>query len=86
MNTVRRFIEHIKDTRAPHERRLHAMQISGVITAALFVVWAGTLGLRLASPGGGQSADTTLSASAAAAAGGQTAAHLEVATSSAYSQ
>ncbi len=31
----------------PHERRQHAMQIAGIVTAAVFAVWITTLGLRL---------------------------------------
>ncbi len=55
----------------PHHRRQHAMQIAGVVTAAVFAVWITTLGLRL---GGGQTqvaqdaaGQTSLSASAAQA-------------------
>ena len=33
----------------PHERRLHAMQISGIIVAVIFAGWLATLGVRLAS-------------------------------------
>ena len=47
---MKRYIEHIKNTRTTHQRRQHAVQVSGVLTAALFAVWLGTLGVRLTSP------------------------------------
>ena len=81
---MRRYIEHIRETRAPHERRGHAVQVSGIITAAIFAVWVGTLGLRLASSEDmAQAPDSSLSA-AAAAAQGASGPHLEVATTSTY--
>ena len=82
---MKRYFEHIRNTKAPHERRLHAMQISGVITAALFVVWAGTLGLRLATPADEQGADGSQTA-AAAAAQAQNGPQLQVSTTSMYNQ
>lgn len=48
---MRRYIEHIKNTRTTHQRRQHAAQVAGVLTAALFAVWLGTLGVRIASQG-----------------------------------
>ncbi len=91
---MRRYIEHIKNTRTPHERRTHALQIAGIITAAIFVTWAGTLSWRFANlapvaqDDGTQtslsSGQTSLTASAAAAQV-QQGAHLEVSTTSVYS-
>ncbi len=88
---MKRYIEHIKNTRTTHERRTHAVQIAGLTTAALLVVWLGTLGLRYASPavaqddGSTASNQTSLEASAAAAQV-QNGPHLEVSTTSIYSQ
>lgn len=48
---MRRYITHVQHNLTPHERRQHAMQIAGVITALLFVGWLMTLGLRLSTPG-----------------------------------
>jgi len=64
---MKQYLDHIK-SKEPHERRQHAMQIAGVVTAAVFAVWITTLGFRL----GGDSnvaqdeTQTSLSASAAA--------------------
>jgi len=44
---MRRYIQKIKDTHTAHERRQQAMRIAGVLTAMLFAVWLGTLGIRL---------------------------------------
>jgi len=67
---MRNYIEHIKNNNSPHERRLYAMRIAGALTAALFAVWLGTLGVRLASQNVAQSpdqsSDTSLTAAAAA--------------------
>ncbi len=88
---MRRYIEHIKDTREPHERRQHALQVAGVVTAAVFVVWMGTLGVRFATPtianeDGTQTVDPDSSLTAAAAASkANKGAYLEVSTSSVYS-
>ncbi len=46
---MRKYIQHMQDTRTPHERRQHAMQIATVLTALLFVGWITTLGVRIAS-------------------------------------
>ena len=46
---MKRYIQKIKDTHTTHERRQQAMRVSGVLTAALFAVWLGTLGVRLTS-------------------------------------
>lgn len=45
---MKKYIEHLK-SKPPHQRRQHATQIAGVITAFVFVVWLGTLGVRLAT-------------------------------------
>jgi hypothetical protein len=86
---MKRFIAHMH-TKSTHDRRTHAMQIAGALTAIVFVVWVTTLGIRIATPSGGE---TTLQAT-----GGQTSltaaaaqtqnnneARLEVATSSVLS-
>lgn len=63
---MKKYFDHIK-TKEPHERRQHAMQIAGGVTAAVFAVWITTLGFRLTS-GQTQVADsgaqTALTASA----------------------
>ena len=46
---MKKYIQHIQ-SKAPHERRMHAMQVAGALTAVVFVVWITTLGYRLASP------------------------------------
>jgi len=48
---MRRYIEHIQNTRTPHERRQHATQIAGVVTAVLLIGWLATLGVRLTNRG-----------------------------------
>lgn len=45
---MKKYFDHIK-TKEPHERRAHAMQIAGTVTAMVFMVWITTLGLRLGS-------------------------------------
>ena len=47
---MKKYFDHI-GSKEPHERRQHAMRISGVITAMVFAVWITTLGLRLGSGG-----------------------------------
>lgn len=82
---MRRYFEHIKETREPHERRAHAMQVAGVLTAALFAVWLGTLGWRLSqSEEVAQSPESSLTAAAAASTNNKGAA-LEVSTTSVFS-
>ena len=92
---MKRYIDHIKNTRDPHERRTHAMRMAGGITAVLFVLWAATLSVRLthSNPIAVDSEGNTITnaqetslPAAAAAASKQTEAHLEVSTSSVYSQ
>ncbi|MDB5225083.1 MAG: hypothetical protein JWL87_35 [Candidatus Adlerbacteria bacterium] len=45
---MKKYLDHIK-TKEPHERRQHAMQIAGVVTAGVFAIWITTLGFRLSS-------------------------------------
>jgi hypothetical protein len=45
---MKKYIEHLKNDRTPHERRRTAMQIASIVTAFVFVVWVSTLGLRYA--------------------------------------
>ncbi len=61
---MRRYIEHIRNTRTPHERRQHALQIAGVFTAVLFVGWLATLSLRIGT--GGEVVNTNPSTNTAA--------------------
>ncbi len=67
------------------------MQVAGAATVAVFALWLGTLGVRLAGPSvvatenGTQTINTEQSLPAAAAASRQdNAAHLEVSTTSVY--
>lgn len=81
---IKRYIAHIKETRDPHERRQHAMQVAGVLTAALFAVWVGTLGVRLSSPAViAEDIESSLTAAAAASTENK-GARLEVSTTSIY--
>ncbi len=43
---MKRYLAHMQ-TREPHERRSHALQVASAFTGLLFVAWLGTLGLRL---------------------------------------
>ena len=82
---MKRYLDHIKNTRTTHQRRQHALQIASVVTAALFVVWIGTLGVRLAWQDAiAESPDTSLTAAAAASTQNK-GAQLEVSTTSVYS-
>ena len=40
-----KYIDHIK-SRPTHERRAHAMQLSGALVVAVFLVWITTIGMR----------------------------------------
>lgn len=53
---MKRYLDHIKN-KEPHERRVHAMQMAGAFTAVIFAVWLTTLGARLASDAGNQTAE-----------------------------
>jgi len=44
---MKKYFKHIQN-KPPHERRQHAVQVAGVCTALVFVVWVTTLGMRLA--------------------------------------
>ena len=57
---MNRYLAHIQ-SKTPHDRRQHAMQLSAAIVAAVFVVWISTIGLRFASPAdqSGQNGDTS---------------------------
>ena len=83
---MKRYIEHIKNTRTTHQRRQHAVQVAGALTAALFAVWLGTLGVRLSSPSDvAQTAnDTTQTASVAAAVQNNSGPQLQVSTTSVF--
>ena len=82
---MKRYIEHIKNTRTTHERRQHAVQVAGVATLALFAVWLGTLGLRLASPAGvAQTEDNAQTASVVSAVQSDGGAQLQVSTTSVF--
>ena len=64
---MKKYFDHIQ-TKEPHDRRQHAMQLAGVITALVFVVWITTLGFRLSSNtqlAGDDANQTSLSAAAA---------------------
>ncbi len=64
---MRHYINHIKNTHTPHERRQHALRVSGAITLSVFALWLGTLGMRLAAQSEvAQSPDQSLTAAAAA--------------------
>lgn len=82
---IGRYLSHMKENKSTHERRAHAVQVAGLLTAGLFAVWLGTLGMRLTNHDAvAQSPETSLPAAAAAAAP-QFAPHLEVSTTSIYS-
>lgn len=84
---MKRYIEHIK-TKEPHERRKHAMQLSGTLVALLFVAWLASFGARLGAPAdagntAGDSSQTASAANSTTMQDGQ--AQLEVSTTSVYS-
>ncbi len=84
---MKRYIEYLKNTRTTHQRRQHAVQVAGVLTATLFAVWLGTLGLRLTSPADvAQTTDSTQTASVAAAVQNNSGPQLQVSTTSVFSQ
>lgn len=83
---MRGYIEHLKETKTPHERRQHAMRVAGVVTGALFAVWIGTLSMRLTDQAAvAESPDSSLTA-AAVQTQQQSGPRLEVSTTSVYSQ
>jgi hypothetical protein len=82
---MKRYIDHIK-TKEPHQRRKHAMQMSGAIVGVLFVAWLATFSTRLGAPAQSGDTDPTQTASAAnATLLDQGQAQLEVSTTSVYS-
>ena len=50
---MKRYFDHIQ-SKEPHERRRHALQIAGVVTGLFFIAWITTLGLRLPQAGPSQ--------------------------------
>ncbi|OGC80779.1 hypothetical protein A2943_02780 [Candidatus Adlerbacteria bacterium RIFCSPLOWO2_01_FULL_51_16] len=63
---MKKYLKHIQ-SKEPHDRRNHALQIAGTLTAILFVGWVTTLGFRF---GGGdaevaQTGDSSQAASPA---------------------
>jgi hypothetical protein len=46
---MKKYFEHVMQQET-HERRNHAMQISGILTVLLFVGWLATLGWRIMTP------------------------------------
>lgn len=48
---MKKFFGHLQETQTPHERRMTAMRIAGVLTGLVFVVWLSTFGVRLALDG-----------------------------------
>jgi hypothetical protein len=42
---MKKFIEHIQK-KEPHARRTHALQVAGVVTVVVFMVWITTLSVR----------------------------------------
>jgi hypothetical protein len=48
---INKYLDHI-NSKPTHERRKHAVQIASVVSGVIFLGWLGTLGLRLATPGG----------------------------------
>jgi|GEM_PF-1251958 hypothetical protein len=76
-------------SKTPHERRRHAMQVAGLATCLVFLVWITTLGMRFAStPPQTASTDdpSQLAAVAASAAADSGQATLIVATSTSSGQ
>jgi hypothetical protein len=64
---MKKYFDHIQ-SKEPHERRQHAMQIAGVVTAMVFAVWITTLGFRLSSGNDQVAADGSNQTSLTAAA------------------
>ena len=64
---MKKYIESVQQ-RDPHERRVFAMRVAGVVTGMLFFVWLTTLGLRFGSAGEAvQEGDSSQTAAAAQA-------------------
>ena len=61
---MNRYLEHLH-RKPTHERRQHAMQVAGVLTALVFVGWVTTLGMRLGGTDTAQVAGTDASTGSA---------------------
>lgn len=59
---MKKYFEHVMQQET-HERRNHAMQISGLLTILLLVGWLATLGWRIMTPAPAPEGDTTQAAS-----------------------
>lgn len=46
---MKRYFNHIKNTKNTHERRQHALTVAGVLTGMVFMVWVTTLSIRFAT-------------------------------------
>lgn len=60
---IARYIAHLHAKPAHHRRRF-SMQLSAIITIAVFLVWLSTLGMRLAASAGESAFDTSQTAAA----------------------
>jgi len=79
---MKAYFDHMS-SKPPHERRRHATQMAGMLTALLFVGWLGAWGISAGLGSSSTIANTANSQTAAAAqAGPQQGAQLIVATSS----
>ena len=76
---MKKYIAHVH-AKPPHERRLIALQLAGVLTALVFVVWVTTLSVRLIGAGGDVAAAGGSTMSAAAGVYGTVMNQLQVAT------
>jgi hypothetical protein len=57
------YFDHM-ETKTTHERRQHAMQVAGILTAVVFVGWVASLGLSFTgsvTPGGDSSQTAAVS-------------------------
>lgn len=79
---MKRYLDHIKSKPA-HDRRTHAMQLSGGIVAVLFVVWISTLSYHATIAPQTADGDQSQLANVVSGAGGQQAT-LIVATTTQY--
>ncbi len=63
---MKRYLEHMH-RKPTHDRRRHALQVAGVLTAIVFVGWVTTLGVRLGTTTGTEVTDAGSLSQAAAA-------------------